>query len=594
MSRYQLKYLSIDDLHVSKLNMRHGRKAPSIDDIYPSVLKSGIIKPLAVRREGDAWGVVAGRRRLFALRRKQQETGKPQEAPCVIMAPGDDAAAVEASIIENVGVEPPTEMQQYEAFARLAQKGRSILEIADYFGVDERDVKRILALANLNDGVRKLYAAEKIDASTIRALTLATKAQQDEWLRLYHDENERAPMGRQARAWIAGGAAITTDKALFDLAAFKGEICNDLFGEHGVFSSAEAFWEAQSRAIAARIETCREKGWRDVIVLERGQHFHSWDFEKRARTKGGKVYVEVRHDGGVNFHEGFITSAEAKRLGKAKNDDVEPEQSIRPEMSAPMAEYIALHRHSAARAALISNTGVALKAMIAHVIAGSALWQVRAHQCRTSKQTTRDSVETGAAAMAFEKERAAAIALFAEHGVRFDGVDQNGDDYRLCEIFAALMKMSDAEMMNIAAFVMTETLEAGSAGVEAILHVTDAKPGDHWAPDDAFFDLLRDKRAINAMVADIAGSTAAKSVLTDTAKAQKEVIENRLQPASEGADPGWIPSWMAATPARLVPGAPCPPADAWTRIAGLFNSGDEAGSTAAGGPAELPADSIAA
>ncbi|MEQ8748182.1 MAG: ParB/RepB/Spo0J family partition protein, partial [Amphiplicatus sp.] len=516
MSRYPLKYLPIDEMHVSKLNMRHGRKPPNTDDIYPSVFKSGILKPLAVRREGEGWGVVAGRRRLFALRRKEKETGKRQEAPCVIMAPGDDAAAVEASIIENVGVEPPTEMQQYEAFARLAKKGRSVPEIADYFGVDERDVKRILALASLNEGVRKLYAAEEIDASTIRALTLATKAQQEEWLRLFRDDENHAPMGRQCRAWVAGGAAITTDKALFDLAAYEGEIAADLFGDFGVFASADQFWEAQSRAVAERMDEYREKGWRDVTVLERGAFFHSWDYEKRPRAKGGRVFIEIRHDGTVTFHEGYVTSAEARKAkkGSASDEETGAPKTVRPEMSGPMADYVALHRHAAARAELVAQPGVAMRLMIAHAIAGSAHWQVRAHEART-RQSTRESVENGAASARVEEARAAVAELFAGHGVSFEGVDQNGDDRRVCEIFAALLKMTDDHVVGVAAFVMGETLEAGSATVEAALHVTGAKLGAWWTPDEAFFELLRDKRAINAMVAHIAGETAAKSVLTD-------------------------------------------------------------------------------
>lgn len=576
MSRYQLKYLPVDEMHVSKLNMRHGRKPPNTDDIFPSVLKSGVLKPLAVRREGDGWGVVAGRRRLFALRRKEKETGKRQQAPCVIMQPGDDAAAVEASIIENVGVEPPTEMQQFEAFARLAKKGRSIPEIADYFGVDERDVKRILALANLSDGIRKLYAAEEIDASTIRALTLASKAQQDEWLRLYRDDENHAPMGRQCRAWIAGGAAITTDKALFDLATFEGEIANDLFGDFGVFASAEQFWEAQSRAVAERVEVYREKGWRDVTVLERGQFFHAWDHEKRPRTKGGRVFVEIRHDGTVTFHEGYVTSAEARKAKKAKTGDAETgaSKTVRPEMSGPMADYVALHRHAAACAELVAKPGVALRLLIAHAVAGSALWQVRAHEART-RESTRESVETGAAAASFEEARVAVADLFSAHNARFDGVDQNGDDWRLCEVFAALLKMTDEKVMSVVAVVMGETLEAGSATVEAALHVTGAKLGDWWTPDETFFELLRDKRAINAMVADIAGTTAAKSVLTDTAKAQKAVIRDRLKLSGEDACGSWLPAWMATPPRGFVDGAACPPADQWARIASVFEASEE-------------------
>ncbi len=574
MSKRPLEYLSIDEIHVSKLNMRHGRKAPNIDDISPSVLKSGVLKPMLIRREGENWGVVAGRRRLFALRRKQKETETLQEAPCVIMAPDDDAAAVEASIIENVGVEAPSEMQQYEAFASLARKGRDVPEIADYFGVDDRDVKRILALGSLAPGIRKLYAAEEIDASTIRALTLATKAQQEEWLRLYQDDESRAPMGRQCRAWIAGGAVITADKALFDLADYKGEIASDLFGDFGVFASADAFWEAQSRAISERIDACREKGWRDVTVMERGAFFHSWDYEKRPRTKGGRVFVEIRHDGTVTFHEGYVTAAEARKLktagaGDAKKAGPAP---VRPEMSAPVADYVALHRHAAARAELVARPGVALRMMIAHALAGSALWQLRPHQCRTGKEATRESVEASAAAASVEERRVAVADLFSKHGFAFEGVDPNGDDWRLCAIFAALMKMTGDEVESVAAIVMADTLDAGTAAVEAALHVTGAKLGNWWTPDEAFFDLLRDKRAINAMVSDIAGETAAKAVLTDTAKAQKAVIRDRLKLSGGEAQSAWLPAWMQTPPRRLVDGAGSPPADQWDRIASLFET----------------------
>lgn len=576
MSRYQLKYLPVDEMEVSKLNMRHGRKPPNIDDIYPSVLKSGVLKTMLVRQEGDHWGVVAGRRRLFALRRKEKETGERQFAPCIIMQRGDDAAAVEASIIENVGAEPVTEMQQYEAFGKLAKKGRSLAEIADYFGVDEREVKRVLALANLSDGIRRLYAAEEIDASTIRALTLATKDQQKEWLRLYRDDEARAPMGRQCRAWISGGAAITTDKALFDLSTYEGEIASDLFGEHGVFVAADQFWQAQSRAISERIDAYRAKGWRDATVLERGQIFLSWDHEKRAKTKGGRVFVEIRHDGAVTFHEGFITRAEAKKLDKPKGDEVAAlDASARPEMSGPMAEYVALHRHAVAGAALAAKPAIALRLMIAHVIVGSALWGVRPHECRTAKQSTRESVEEGAAAGAFDKARIAVADLFSARGVRFEGAEQNGDDWRLSEVFAALLSMNDEEVFAVAAVLMGETLEAGSASVEAALHACGARPGDWQAPDEAFFELLRDKRQINAMVGDIAGETAAKTVIADTAKAQKALIRTRLQASEAGAD--WRPGWMETPPRRLIAGAPCPPADQWDRIACLFGRrGEEA------------------
>ena len=151
-----------------------------------------------------------------------------------------------------------------------------------------------------------------------------------------------------------------------------------------------------------------------------------------------------------------------------------------------------------------------------------------------------------------------------------DSFRPNGDDYRLCEIFTALLKLEDAQVIRILTCAMAETLEAGSASVEATLHVTDCDLGNWWKPDEAFFALLRDKRAINAMVAGIAGETCAKSVLTETAKVQKQVIGNRISGEGCKANPDWRPGWMQTPPTRLVGSAVSPPADAWARVEGLF------------------------
>jgi len=130
--------------------------------------------------------------------------------------------------------------------------------------------------------------------------------------------------------------------------------------------------------------------------------------------------------------------------------------------------------------------------------------------------------------------------------------------------------MSDDEVMQVLAFTMADTLEAGGAVVEAVVHVCEADMASYWKPEPAFFDLLRDKRAINAMIADIGTTSLAESCTTETAKAQKMIIGNRI--IGEGCEPNpdWRPSWMQVPPTRLVEGADCAPVDAWERIAGLF------------------------
>ena len=568
MAQPVLKSIPLDQLKISKLNMRHSRKKPDVSDILPSIRKGGIRQTLLVRKEGKHYGVIAGRRRYFALMAIAKETGKVPMVPCAIMAEQDAASAIEASVIENVGRLPATEMEQYAAFKRLHDEGRAVDDIAAYFGVTVLLVRRILALASLSDPIRKLYAEEEIDRETIRALTLATEDQQAEWLRLYESEDERAPRSRNCKAWITGGAIITTDKALFDIADYEGQITADLFGEHGVFADPEAFWKAQSAAVAQRIETCIADGWKDVVCLERGAFFHRWDHQTRTKRQGGKVFVELRHDGTVTFHEGYISQAEARRQEKAGKDDA-PTAPVKPEMSGPLAEYILLHRHGAAAASLAAQPAIALRLMVAHAMTGSALWQVRPHECRSRKEDTRASIEASKAATEMEDKRARIAALIEAMGVSAEA-RRNGDAYRLCEIFAALLAMSDEEVMEVLAFAMAETLEAGGPVVEAVLHVCETDLSAYWKPEPAFFDLLRDKRAINAMVADIGSKSLAESCTTDTAKVQKQIIGNRI--IGEGCDPNpnWRPVWMQVPPSRLIEDAGSAPADAWARAASLF------------------------
>ena len=573
MAQPILKSLPLSELRISKLNMRHGRKKPDVSDILPSIRESGIRQTLLVRREGDHYGVVAGRRRFFALKEIEKETGKAPMVPCAIMREEDAASAIAASVIENVGRLPASEMEQYTAFKRLHDEGRAVEDIAAFFGVTVLLVRRVLALASLAEPIRKLYAEDEIDRETIRALTLATQDQQPEWLRLFKSDDERAPMGRNCKAWITGGAIITTDKALFELADYEGLITADLFGEHGVFADADAFWSAQAVAVAQRIEAYLGEGWKDVVCLERGQYFHRWDHVTRTKKQAGKVFVELRHDGTVTFHEGYISQPEARRREKDQRGGDDPSSApVKPEMSGPLAEYVLLHRHGAAQASLAAQPAIALRLMVAHAMTGSALWTIRAHECSSRKDATRASLEASTAAADMTAKRERIARLFEAMNVSGE-TRRNGDAYRLCEIFAALLAMSDAEVGEVLAFTMAETLEAGGPVVEAVLHVCETDLSACWKPEPAFFEICRDKRAINAMVADIGSDSLAATCVTDTAKVQKTLIGNRIVGEACAPNPDWRPGWMQVPPARLVEGAGSAPADAWARIAGLFEDG---------------------
>ena len=186
----ELAHIPLDQLKLNKVNVRHGRKAPDVSDILPSIRERGILQPLLVRPNGPENGtmrfeVVAGRRRFFAAQKALEETGDFAPVPCAIMEKGDDAAAIEASLLENEARMPMDPMDRYEAFARLAKEGRTLSEIADLFATTEAFVRRTMALANLLPAIKRAYREDRIEHGTVRLLTMATKAQQAEWLDLF-------------------------------------------------------------------------------------------------------------------------------------------------------------------------------------------------------------------------------------------------------------------------------------------------------------------------------------------------------------------------------------------------------------------------
>ena len=576
---FDLKFIPFSTLHISQLNMRHSETAPDIEDILPSVKERGIRQPLIVRREGGTakkpkYGIVAGRRRYFCLSAIAAEGIEIADVPCCVMDAKDDALAIETSIIENVARLAPTEMEQYEAFKVLSDKGQSVDDIAAVFGITPQSVKRRLALGALLPDVREAYTNQQIDAASIRALTMATEEQQTEWLALFNSD-DYCPTGNQLKAWLTGGGVITTDKALFDVNEYSGTILTDLFGEHGQFADTEHFWESQNAAIAEAVEAYKADGWKEVILGERGHYFPRYNHVLHPKDQGGRVYVEIRDSGEVTFYEGYITDAEAQKIRRALSsgeaEGAKATTTSKPEMSGPMSDYMNLHRHSIARAELIKRPDLALRLSVAHMICGARNWKIDGKSPRSRKPETQASVEASKAEAILAEERQAVcdlLGLSMEHPQIYY---RHHSPYDVCEIFARLLTLEDAEVLRIQAFCLSETLAVDSSEVEAIGILTSPDFGDYWSPDDAFFDILRDKPTINAMVKDIAGKSVADSAVTDTAKLQKQIIKNRI--AGHGvkkASPDWLPRWAAfpAKPYKAIDG--CAPAERARRIDKMF------------------------
>lgn len=564
-----LMHIPLTELKIAKTNVRHGVKKADYKDLIPSIKERGILQPLLVRPNGQGFEIIAGRRRFLAACELDKEGTSIEAVPCAVMAKGDDAEAVEASLIENVAHLPMDEMDQFEAFQRLLKEGRNVTDIAHIFGVTELTIKRRLAIANLHPKIRNLYRAEDIDAETLRALTLASKQQQKVWLALWEDEDQHAPRGSSLKKWLLGGENIPTSVALFDLGQYQGEIITDLFGEEQFFGNVDGFWVLQDAAINAKRDEYLAQGWTRVEVMPRGTRFYDWEYQKTPKKKGGAVWIAVSDRGEVETHEGYVSRAEARKREKQERGETETPKSAKPELTAAMQNYVELHRLAAIRLELLNHPQVALRLTLAHMIVGSVLWTVKPEPMRPAKPDIGASLAANPATTYFEERRTELLTLLGFEEDRGSLVRPNGDDFSLASLFAQLLRLSDDDVLRVMALATAETLAAGTATAELAGAVTGATLND-WRPDDIFFDLLNGKDVVNALLSDVGTPAIAEGNNGETAKVQKGIIKDIMRGESgreQNAD--WLPAYFRFPPTAHSDRGGIAIVDKWESVAEL-------------------------
>jgi len=264
-----------------------------------------------------------------------------------------------------------------------------------------------------------------------------------------------------------------------------------------------------------------------------------------------------------------VTCKEARK--KEKGETVA--KPVRPEISAPIQNYVDLHRHAAVRASLLSQPATTLRLMVAHSIVGSPLWRIDVERQRAHNDAIAESVEASPAEALFDTKRREVLALLGFDPDTPTVTNGYASDHCLSGLFQQLMALPDAAVLNILSVVMSETLAAGSAIVELLgaqLHVDMAKL---WQADDALLDLVRDREVIGQIVADVAGDAVATANAGESAKIQRQIVRDCLA-GSGGRSKveGWVPRWMAFPPSAYTERGGVDSVERWRTIAALLDT----------------------
>ncbi|MCA0244846.1 MAG: ParB/RepB/Spo0J family partition protein [Proteobacteria bacterium] len=214
------------------------RAAPlPLTELAASIEAAGLLHNLiVVRGARGVHEVCAGGRRLraMALLVEQGRWAENQPVP-VLVVPAEQALM--ASLIENVEREALNPADEFAAFARLIDGGRSVEDVAAAFGVTPQVVKRRLKLAAVSPALLTLFRAGGIGLDCLMVLaSIDDPARQEQLWQQLPEWNRSADQLRRllTRGEVESdrdGVAIFVTVTAYEAAG--GPLRRDLFSDHG-------------------------------------------------------------------------------------------------------------------------------------------------------------------------------------------------------------------------------------------------------------------------------------------------------------------------------------------------------------------------
>lgn len=398
----------------------------TIDDLAASIAAHGLIQSLSVRpAEGGTYEVVAGGRRLAALKRlaKEKRLPKGYTVPCRVLD-GEDAA--EISLAENAVRLAMHPADQFDAFKRLSEQGMPVTDIAARFGVSEETVHKRLRLASVSPRLMDIYRQDGMTLEQLMAFTLSDDHDRQEaaWFEVEQDWQRRAPdiRRRLTQAKLAADDRLVTFVGLEAYLAAGGSLTRDLFAtaEESYLDAPDLLRELAAQKLAAVARDVEAEGWAwvqwtaepfyayqsglrtvrapqrelteeeqaslealrtEYELLEELDELSEAD-EARAEDLAARLFavehadrsdwsgvdrtqagavVSVDHAGALEVTRGLVPKEETP---SGRGAAATPTAKAKPEFSAALLEELSAHRTMAMRAVMAGDPATALDALV--------------------------------------------------------------------------------------------------------------------------------------------------------------------------------------------------------------------------------------
>lgn len=161
----RVQTLKVSQIIPSRFQPRLNFSGSKIEELARSIQEKGVIQPVLVRASGDQFELIAGERRLRAVKHLGLE-----EIPAIIRRIAD-ADLLETALIENIQREELNPIEEARAYRRLSDEfGQTQDTIAKRVGKDKSSVSNLLRLLNLPEEIQEHLSNNIITFGHARAL----------------------------------------------------------------------------------------------------------------------------------------------------------------------------------------------------------------------------------------------------------------------------------------------------------------------------------------------------------------------------------------------------------------------------------------
>lgn len=166
-----LLHLDIDLIDPSPYQPRTRFREESLDELARSIVASGIVQPLIVRKIGARYQLIAGERRW-----RSAQKAALSRVP-VVVRDVPESSALEMTVVENLQREDLNPIEQAHAFELLTEEfGLTQEQVAERTGKDRATIANTVRLLKLEESIQDLLEEGRLSAGHGRALLAIPEA----------------------------------------------------------------------------------------------------------------------------------------------------------------------------------------------------------------------------------------------------------------------------------------------------------------------------------------------------------------------------------------------------------------------------------